>query len=217
MSDIKSKTKVHYIEKRDYGYLLFLYFAVMVIRYAMLVLFYPLLANMGFGTNWRDCVVMGWGGLRGAVGLALALVVARDSDIEKDASIKILFHVSGIAALTLFVNACTCKPLVESLGLTKRHQLKQEMLEHLAHTMEVKLKWNYNMLALTSRFRWQKPKLMGKLIHRLSLGDQTQEESNARQALEEEKAALKIQAHRRMQLQRRKQCATGSVQSNAAV
>merc|ERR1719199_1623743 len=143
MSDIKSKTKVHYIEKRDYGYLLFLYAGVTVIRYAMLVLFYPLLANMGFGTNWRDCVVMGWGGLRGAVGLALALVVARDMDIEKEVGILILFHVSGIAALTLFVNACTCKPLVEALGLTERHRLKQEMHEHLQHTLEVWLKWNY--------------------------------------------------------------------------
>ena len=38
----------------------------------------PVLAHMGYGLSWQNAVVVMWGGLRGAVGLALALQVALD-------------------------------------------------------------------------------------------------------------------------------------------
>ena len=47
----------------------------------MVVLFSPLLTRMGYGLPWKDAVVMIWGGLRGAVGLALALQVAMDYEV----------------------------------------------------------------------------------------------------------------------------------------
>jgi NhaP-type Na+/H+ or K+/H+ antiporter len=36
---------------------------------------FPLLKRMGTGATWQDAVIMWWGGLRGSVGLALALVI----------------------------------------------------------------------------------------------------------------------------------------------
>lgn len=42
----------------------------------------PFLCRLGYGLQWQDAVVMTWGGLRGAVGLALALSVARNPYIE---------------------------------------------------------------------------------------------------------------------------------------
>ena len=38
----------------------------------------PVLAHMGYGLSWQNAVIVMWGGLRGAVGLALALQVALD-------------------------------------------------------------------------------------------------------------------------------------------
>jgi len=46
----------------------------------VVVLFSPLLTRIGYGLPWKDAVVMIWGGLRGAVGLALALQVAMDHE-----------------------------------------------------------------------------------------------------------------------------------------
>lgn len=38
----------------------------------------PFLARLGYGLSWQNAVILCWGSLRGAVGLALALQVALD-------------------------------------------------------------------------------------------------------------------------------------------
>ena len=43
-------------------------------RAATTILYYPLLKRLG-NTDWRVALVLIWGGLRGSVGLALALIV----------------------------------------------------------------------------------------------------------------------------------------------
>ena len=40
--------------------------------------FSPILMRIGYGLSWQNAVVSAWGGLRGAVGLALALQVYLD-------------------------------------------------------------------------------------------------------------------------------------------
>ena len=84
---------------------------------------------MNFGTyqlDWRNGLLCTWGGLRGAVGLALALIVAGDEKIAcysvQDSQLKFLggrflFHVAGIVILTLCVNGVTTGFLVGKLGL----------------------------------------------------------------------------------------------------
>ena len=54
-----------------------------VFRAITIALFSPLLKKVGYGMTWRNGAVLTWGGLRGAVGLALALLVARDSEIDQ--------------------------------------------------------------------------------------------------------------------------------------
>ena len=52
-------------------------------------------------------LVLLWGGLRGAVSLALALIVELDTGIEASIRDRILFHVAGIVLLTILVNGST--------------------------------------------------------------------------------------------------------------
>ena len=44
----------------------------------MIMTFSPILMRIGYGLTWQSAVVVCWGGLRGAVGLALALQVYLD-------------------------------------------------------------------------------------------------------------------------------------------
>ena len=44
--------------------------------------FTPLLTHIGYTIDWKNAIVITWGGLRGAVGLALALVVAQTESIH---------------------------------------------------------------------------------------------------------------------------------------
>ena len=59
------------------------------------------------------------GGLRGALGLSLALMVSYTLPIPEDVRNQILFYTGGIVTLTLVINATTMKWLLEKLGLTK--------------------------------------------------------------------------------------------------
>ena len=54
---------------------LLVYVGVNIVRLTSVTIFSPLLKRLGTGFDWRTGAVVVWGGLRGSVGLALALVV----------------------------------------------------------------------------------------------------------------------------------------------
>ncbi|ODM98799.1 Sodium/hydrogen exchanger 8 [Orchesella cincta] len=109
------------VTKTDVWYLIGLYFQLTVIRLAMLTLLSPLLSRLGYGMEWKDILVTAFGGLRGAVGLCLALEINENPNLcDKDKlGPKILFHTSGIVFLTLVFNATTTKKLMDVLSMTK--------------------------------------------------------------------------------------------------
>ncbi len=59
----------------DFLILLLVYLAIHVVRAINMGMFYPLMKKAGYGLPGKDAVVVWWGALRGAIGLALALVV----------------------------------------------------------------------------------------------------------------------------------------------
>merc|ERR1719387_303536 len=74
---------------------------------------------------------MTWGGLRGAVGLALAIQVTvdrADGQLSNKEADRVLFFVGGIAALTLVINATTCPRVVNNLGVTQLPATKRRLL-----------------------------------------------------------------------------------------
>ena len=118
--------KGDWLDVADFGWLLFTWFALVVIRCFTIAILWPILKwleqrySHAHQLEWKDGVVMAWGGLRGAVGLALALVVQEErahSDEAKSAE-QLLFLVSGIAMLTLLINGWSCKTLLDYLGMT---------------------------------------------------------------------------------------------------
>lgn len=123
------------IPLEDYGHLIVIYCVTTVIRGAMLFASRPLLQRFakpfGHDVTVADTIVMTWAGLRGAVGLALAIQVAVDRAggelSERDAD-RVLFYVGGIATLTLIVNANTCPIVVRWLGIAVLPETKQRIL-----------------------------------------------------------------------------------------
>jgi sodium/hydrogen exchanger 10/11 len=49
----------------------------------MLLILSPILSRVGYGITWRTLTVMMWGGLRGAVGICLALEVYKSKKLCK--------------------------------------------------------------------------------------------------------------------------------------
>ncbi len=111
-------SRVHF-NMTDFIILLILYIGIHVARAAMLAILYPFMKRSGYGFDFKDLVVTWYGALRGAVGLALALIVAGTELIPVEVRNQFLFLTAGIVLLTLLVNATTIKFLVNKLGLTK--------------------------------------------------------------------------------------------------
>ena len=103
----------------DLPYVLVTYAIVVLIRYAVVFTLLPALRRLGYGMSLPAAVMAGWGGLRGAVGLALALSMHARLGYNRDGKLIIL-HVSGVALLTLLVNAPTSASMLRLLGLTVR-------------------------------------------------------------------------------------------------
>ena len=59
------------------------------------------MSSVGYGVTVPECAVSVYGGLRGAVGLALALTVRLDPRISNIIGEKVLFHCAGIVILTV--------------------------------------------------------------------------------------------------------------------
>ena len=85
-----------------------------VIRAAMLVAFWPLLNSWGYVITSREAVVLCWSGLRGAVGLSLALFILLDGNIS-DLRYRTLtfFHMGCVAFLTIIFQGTSMKPLLQ--------------------------------------------------------------------------------------------------------
>ncbi len=96
-----------------------IYVGVHVVRAIVIAMFYPAMKRIGYGLSQKDSYVLWWGALRGAIGLALALIVAGEASIPQEIRNQFLFLTAGLVTLTLLVNATTIKYLVGKLGLTK--------------------------------------------------------------------------------------------------
>ena len=104
---------------RDFLVVLLIYLAITIVRAIVITLFYPIMKHIGYGLTPKDGVVAWWGGLRGAVGLALSLIVASEVSMAIEPRTQIFSITAGIVFLTSVVNATTIKFLIEKLGLTK--------------------------------------------------------------------------------------------------
>ena len=94
------------------------YLGVNLIRTIVIFVFYPIMKRSGYGLSMRDAVILSWGGLRGALGLTLALMVTSTLSIPEDIREQILLLTAGVVTLTLTVNATTIRKMLQKLGLT---------------------------------------------------------------------------------------------------
>jgi len=110
----------------DYWYaLVILYIGITIIRGASITMFIPILKRIGIGITKEKAMVLTWGGLRGAVSLALALSVAQSDFIPKEMGDQILFLTAGIVVLSILINGMTMEKVLSLLGLDKLPPAKE--------------------------------------------------------------------------------------------
>jgi CPA1 family monovalent cation:H+ antiporter len=125
------------------GLILLLFVVTLLARAVMVFGVLPLLGMTPLATRVSRAyrVVMCWGGLRGAVSLALALAVTEHQNIPYEIRQFIAVATTGFVLMTLFINGVTLRPLIRRLKLnelspferTLRNQAVVVVLDDLRH------------------------------------------------------------------------------------
>ena len=75
-------TRLVKFEGRDWGYMILTYILMMLVRGLLMVAFYPVISRIGLKWNLPEMIFTIAGGLRGAVGIALA--ISLDNELRRD-------------------------------------------------------------------------------------------------------------------------------------
>lgn len=105
------------ITSTDWVKLFIFYICMIISRFIMVFTFIKLLKTHSYGLSNSEFWVLIWGGLRGALGLTLSLMVGIDKQLPIRLRELTVFYMSGTATLTLLVNGTTCGALVNYLGM----------------------------------------------------------------------------------------------------
>jgi len=105
----------------EVGLVVLLYLATLAARAVTVFGLLPVLERLGLmqRIDARFRTVILWGGLRGAVSLALALAVTESSALPEGLRDFVAAAVTGYVLLTLFVNGTTLRPLIRVLQLNR--------------------------------------------------------------------------------------------------
>ena len=96
-----------------------LYVLLHIVRFTFVLIAWPAMSCTGYKFTFKHCVLVSYGGLRGAVGLALAIMVQHSEEVPEDVRRVTLFHIAGIVLLTLVINGTTTGFVIDCLGLKK--------------------------------------------------------------------------------------------------
>jgi len=105
----------------DIGLVILLYVSTLVARAATVFGLLPVLERIGLSQqiDSRYKGAMLWGGLRGAVSLALALAVTENEALPEAIRDFVAASVTGMVLMTLFINGTTLRPLIRIFQLNR--------------------------------------------------------------------------------------------------
>lgn len=133
--------------------LAYLYLGVQLIRGTVVALLTPLLKPMGIGITREKAIVLVWGGLRGAVSLALALIVAQDTAIPQAVGDQVLFLCAGLVVLTILINGTSMGAVLGWLKLDRLPPGKQATVNRASHSIFRELGLMYKQMQGNEFFR----------------------------------------------------------------
>jgi CPA1 family monovalent cation:H+ antiporter len=119
------------VQPADFAMLSVVVVAALVARAAVLYLLLPLLsaARLAQHVSPAHTAVILWGGLRGAVTLAMALAVLENPHIPTEDAHQVAVLATAFVLFTLFVNAPTLRPLIHLLKLNQLTPLERVLRE----------------------------------------------------------------------------------------
>lgn len=117
---LPEESGLHEMTDADGWKILALFVFLNIIRFLVTLMFWPCLTRVGYEVEFSHVIVCSYSGLRGAVGLTLALIVFNSSEVNIMVRDLTVYSVGMVALLTLIINATTVGYIVNYLGLSKQ-------------------------------------------------------------------------------------------------
>jgi NhaP-type Na+/H+ or K+/H+ antiporter len=117
---IASRETITVASPNDWAHLVAFFLLVNLIRFFQVALFYPILCQVGLKSNIREATFLAFGGLRGAVGIALAASLFRNVQqhtCDDESATRLVFLSGGISLGTLLINGTAAGWVLQKLGL----------------------------------------------------------------------------------------------------
>lgn len=136
------------IKPADFGWTFALWGLLLAIRATMILLFFPLLHNVGYGMTWKDGILLTWAGLRGLLGLILSLAVFTGEEFGPlNYRVLVFFHMGLQAWITLLIQGSSFQYVLKYLGYLDLKPTEYEAMIHAADAVEMlgkeeEKKWN---------------------------------------------------------------------------
>lgn len=109
---------------------MFLFWFLMIgLRTLMVLTFFPILKRSGYGLTKKEMVVLIYGGLRGALGLCLSLIIGVDDELSDRFRQITVFYMCGMAMMTIIVNGLTCGKVVNYVEMISYPEIKRKLLK----------------------------------------------------------------------------------------
>ena len=137
----------------DFGKLIAFNIIVILIRGLVNCILWPLLNLVGYTIDWKAILIMTYGGLRGAIGLSLALFVATSHSDAIIAKFKVLtvFYVAGTITFTVLINGLTIKYVMKAIKFIKKDHMQSKMK---IKVKEVLLLHTFNKMEDIKAYPW---------------------------------------------------------------
>lgn len=97
----------------------------------------PLLNCIGYKISWTSLLILSYGGLRGAIALALAMLIAIDQRISQHLRDICLFYVVSTIVFTVCINGLTIKTIMRCSGFLFDDPVKEKMKNSVLRRMVV--------------------------------------------------------------------------------
>lgn len=119
------------LEPSDIWKSMLFYLFVFGFRYVINLAFYPVMNKLGYKLTHVSNLILSYGGLRGAIALSLAMIVALDERLDKRFRDLCLFYTVVVILMSVLINGMTIKLLMKKTGFLKENFLKMKLYKSL--------------------------------------------------------------------------------------
>lgn len=123
------------LNKNDIWKALVFQVILFVVRYVVNLILLPFLNCTGYKTSLSNIFILSYGGLRGAIALSLAMLVATDTELNQQIRDVCLFYVVTTIVYSVLISGMTIKTMMKWSGFIVSDPIKEKMTNGVIRKM----------------------------------------------------------------------------------